>query len=343
MSAVKPTRGAASYPGFQSTIRAVATGPRGSRNLTFEEAYEAATALLEGTVPPVQAGAFLIGLRVKGEATEELAGFTQALRDRAPRLNARTDLPVVVSSGPYCGVAAAPSLGLAAAACSAGAGVAIATACGRRIGPKHGVTVAEVLEALGGPSEPTPAESEAMLERSGIAVVHTGIALPGWNDLADLRDEIGLRGPFHSAEKLIDWFGARRFVVGHTHGGYSAKLLTSLQRLGAEQAITVRGVEGSDVVRPGRPNAVSFDGPLDLPEQLGTVLRGDPDAEVAAALTRAVLAGDERGPGYDAVVLSAAVRLLAGGVARDVSDAIRRARAALEDGRAQAALDALVG
>jgi hypothetical protein len=54
-----------------------------------------------------------------------------------------------------------------------------------------------------------------------------------WEQLALLRDEIGLRGPIHSGEKLVDWFGARRFVVGHTHGGYAARLLAALERLRA--------------------------------------------------------------------------------------------------------------
>jgi anthranilate phosphoribosyltransferase len=157
-----------------------------------------------------------------------------------------------------------------------------------------------------------------------------------------VRDEIGLRGPIHSAEKLIDWFGARHFVVGHTHGGYAPRLLGALERLGAAAAVAVRGVEGSDVLRPGRPVAQTSAGPVALPEQLGLVLRGDPDPAVAADLTRAVVGGDEHGAARRAVTLSAAVRLLVAGVTPDVGDAIRRAETALDDGRAAATLDALL-
>jgi anthranilate phosphoribosyltransferase len=343
-SAIQPLRGRAGYAGFRALIKAVATGPRGSRDLTFDEAREATAALLAGEVSPAQAGAFLIGLRVKGEAIEELAGVAQALRDRAPALHAPgVDLgALVVSAGAFDGVADAPPLGLAASICAAAAGAPVVTACGGRLGPKHGVTVAEVLGALGGPERPTAAESEAMLARSGMGVVHVGEALPGWEALAALRDEIGLRGPIHSAEKLIDWFGARRFVVGHTHGGYAPRLLGALERLGAVAAVAVRGVEGSDVVRPGRPVAQTTGGALALPEQLGLVLRGDPAPEVAAALTRAVLAGDDEGAARRAVVLSAAVRLLASGITADAAEALRRAEATLDDGRASATLDALL-
>lgn len=344
-----PTRGRAGYAGFRTVIKAVATGPRGSRDLTFDEAREAGLALLGGEVSPAQAGAFLIGLRVKGEAAEELAGLTQALRDRAATLRAPSgpgsDRPLVCTAGAFDGIADAPPLSLAAALCAAGAGVSVVTSCGGRLGPKHGITVADVLHALGGPLRPSVEDSEAMLARGGVTVVHIGEALPGWDELAAIRDEVGLRGPIHSAEKLVDWFGARRFVVGHTHGSYAGRLLGALERLGADRAIALRGIEGSDVLRPGRPVAVlsHAGGPVDLPERLGLVLRGDCDPSVTADLTRAIVTSEIDGPARVAVILSAALKLLAAGTTNDPADALRRCEAALDDGRAAAALDALVG
>ena len=72
-------KGRSDYIGFRAVIKAVGTGPRGSRALTFEEAREATAGLLGGEVSPVQAGAFLIAMRIKGETPAELAGVTQAL------------------------------------------------------------------------------------------------------------------------------------------------------------------------------------------------------------------------------------------------------------------------
>src|SRR4051794_21857735 len=170
-SAVQPVRGRAGYAGFRAMIKAVATGPRGSRDLTFDEAREATAALLAGEVSPAQAGAFLIGLRVKGEAIEEMAGGPQALRDQAvaphaPRVDAGRR---VAGAGAFDGVADAPPLGLAASVCAAAAGAPVVTACGGRLGPKHGVTVAEVLGALGGPGRPpgAPAPGAAPPARGG--------------------------------------------------------------------------------------------------------------------------------------------------------------------------------
>jgi anthranilate phosphoribosyltransferase len=332
-----------SYDGFRATIKAVGTGPRGSRPLTFAEAHAAMSALLAGEVSDAQAGAFLLAMRVKGETPEELAGIAQALRDAAVPMHANGARPLVACAGAYDGVADAPHLSVAAAVVAAAAGAGIVLHCGDTLGPKRGVTPADVIAALGGAATPTPEESAAMYERSGVAFVHAGEALPGWRRLAAIRDEIGLRGPVHSAEKLVDYMGARRFVVGHTHAPYGARICGALVLLSAERAVAVRGVEGSDVMRPGRPVAVEGEASLDLPERLGDRLPEGGGAETSAAITRALVEGDEEGTVAYATALSAGLRLAVAGLAPDALAGMEAARAAVADGRAAHTLAAFLG
>ncbi len=338
-------RGRSDYAGFRAVIKAVGTGPRGSRALTFDEARNATAGLLAGDVSPVQAGAFLIAMRIKGETPAELAGITQALRDAArsvapdPPAGGR---PIVACAGAFDGISEAPHLSLAAAVLAAAAGARVVVHCGGRLGPKRGTTAADVLVALGGPLRPKPAESLAMLERSDVALVHASAAIPGWDALAAIRDEIGLRGPLHTAEKLVDHLGATRFVVGHTHSSYRERILGALALLGAQRSVAVRGMEGADILRAGRPSAADADGPLDIPESPGSVLRGDPDPQVAAELTRSIAAGDEHGVASHTAILSAGVRLYAAGRCESVSAGAALASAAVGDGRATATLEALL-
>ena len=63
-------------------IKAIGTGPRGSRPLTFGEAREAMAAILAGEVSDAQAGAFLIAMRIKGETPEELRARIARARRR---------------------------------------------------------------------------------------------------------------------------------------------------------------------------------------------------------------------------------------------------------------------
>lgn len=340
-------RGRSDYAGFRAVIKVVGTGPRGSRALTFDEAHAATTALLAGEVSPAQAGAFLIAMRIKGETPPELAGMTQALRDAARSVApappaAAGARPVVACAGAFDGMSEAPHLSLAAAVMAAAAGARIVVHCGATIGPKRGTTPADVLAALGGPARPDPAQSLAMLEHADVAVVHAGAAIPGWDALASLRDEIGLRGPLHTAEKLVDHLGATRFVVGHTHSSYRDRIIGALTLLGAQRAVAVRGMEGSDLLRPGRPSAADELGALDLPESPGVVLRGDADPELSAALTRAILADEDHGVAAQTASLSAGVRLYAAGRCESVAAGVALAGAAVADGRASATLAALL-
>jgi len=345
LAALPERRGRSGYAGFRAVIKVVGTGPRGSRALTFDEAHAATTALLCGEVSPAQAGAFLIAMRIKGETPPELAGITQALRDAArsvapaPGAGGR---PIVASAGAFDGMSETPHLSLAAAVMAAAAGARVVVHCGATIGPKRGTTPADVLAALGGPARPDPQQSLAMLERADVTVVHAGAAIPGWEALAIVRDEIGLRGPLHTAEKLVDHLGATRFVVGHTHSSYRERIIGALTLLGAKRAVAVRGMEGSDVLRPGRPSAADERGTLDLPEAPGAVLRGDADPELSAGLTRAILAGEEHGVAAQTAALSAGVRLYAAGRCEGVAAGAALAAAAVADGRASATLEALL-
>ncbi len=132
-------------------------------------------------------------------------------------------------------------------------------------------------------------------------------------------------------------------MIGFTHSPYPGRILGALAALGAHRSVAVRGVEGSDVARPGRPTAITDAGPLELPEQLGHRMPPEGGAEASAAATRGVLAGDLNGPVEQAVALSAGLRLYAAGLCEDPSEATERGRDALRDGSAAAALDALLG
>ena len=67
---------------FAQFVRILGKGKRGARDLTREEAREAMGMVLDDKVEDTQLGAFLMLLRHKEESAEEMAGFTEALRER---------------------------------------------------------------------------------------------------------------------------------------------------------------------------------------------------------------------------------------------------------------------
>jgi anthranilate phosphoribosyltransferase len=332
--------GRSRYAGFRATIKAVGTGPRGSRALSFDEARAAMAAVLSGETTDAQTGAFLMAMRMKGEEPQELAGLAQGLRDAALSRDPCAVAPVACA-GAYDGVAESPQLSLAAAILAATCGTPCVIHCGDTLGPKYGTNSADVLAALGGPGRPRLEQSRSMLEECGVALVHAGEAIPGWDRLARIRDQVGLRGPVHSAEKLVDHLGAKRFLVGYTHQPYGPRIVGALEALGAESSLAVRGPEGSDVPRPARPQATGRD-QIELPHQLGLRLTSVSSAPDSAELTRAILSGEEGDAAEVAVVLGSALRLLVAGNCASVESGIAQSREAIASGAATATLSRLL-
>ena len=87
---------------MRSVIQRVATGPELSKNISRDEARAVMHALLDGSADPVQAGVFLIGLRMKRETDEELKGVMDALNDRTEVVTCTSD-DVVAIADPYNG------------------------------------------------------------------------------------------------------------------------------------------------------------------------------------------------------------------------------------------------
>ncbi|MDI3410933.1 hypothetical protein QKW52_14240 [Bacillus sonorensis] len=90
---------------MQQWIKEVARGKRGARDLIYEEARQAAEAIVAGQASAAQIAAFLIAERIKTESPEELLAFTEALRHYAEKLNLSKGIRerVIDFAGPYTG------------------------------------------------------------------------------------------------------------------------------------------------------------------------------------------------------------------------------------------------
>ena len=132
---------------MRSILQRIATGPTLSKDISGDEARAGMRFILEGQVDPVQAGVFLIALRMKRETDDEIRGVLQAIRDVTHSITAPVD-EVVDIADPYDGfnrtLPASPFLPAVLAAC----GVAAVSHGVESMGPKYGVTHRQVLRAL---------------------------------------------------------------------------------------------------------------------------------------------------------------------------------------------------
>lgn len=330
-------------------LRAVGQGPTQGRPLSRDEARQALAAILDGLATPAQAGGFLLLQRYKGETPDELLGFVDAVRERATVI--APQVPGLVDIGsPYDGrdrhLVVSPAASIVAAA--AGAPQVLHGEPG--IGPKAGLTVGAVLEALGVPVDQPPAEAQHCIETLGIAYLRQSRFVPALAALKPLRNEVGLRTPLNTVEKVYDLASAPYHLIGLTHLPYLNKLGGALTGLGFVKTLLVQGIEGNEDCRTSRPTRiieVTAEGTTEWrlnPSDYGLTPATEEDlafrdAAGCAQFTEAVLAG-EAGPAHtDLVAFNAGLRLYLGGRASDIAEGIRLAREAIASGAARALLE----
>jgi anthranilate phosphoribosyltransferase len=239
MSLVTP----AEHP-FAVFVRILGKGKRGARDLTRDEAREAMGMLLDGKAEDTQLGAFLMLLRHKEESAEELAGFTEAVRERlkAPAIAADIDWPT------YAGKKRHLPWYLLAAKCLARNGVRIfmhgggAHTAGR-------MYTEQQLELLDITLCENWADASAALDRDNLAFMPLGAWMPGLQHMIDQRNILGLRSPIHSLARILNPLGARCGLQSIFHPGYQANHREASRLLG-DTSIVIKGEGGEIEVNP---------------------------------------------------------------------------------------------
>jgi len=328
---------------IREAIRKVTDGT----SLSLDEACQVMAEIMDGEATPAQIAALAVGLRMKGETVEEVAGFAQTMRMRATRITPR--VPVLVDT---CGTggdgAQTFNISTTAAFVVAACGVAVAKHGNRAVSSACGS--ADLLEALGLPVDVEPARVQEAIEQVGIGFLFAPRFHPALRHAAGPRREIGIRTIFNVLGPLTNPAGARRQVIGVYDPRLVEPLAHVARALGAEHAFVVHGdgldeltTTGPSLVAEVREDKIRM-GRLE-PEDVGLprvphgALRGG-DAAHNARLTLRVLRG-ERGPYRDVVLLNASAALVAAGAAEDLREGIRRAASAIDSGEAAAKLEAL--
>ena len=164
-------------------IKEIGRGKEGARALTQEQAHDLMSQVLDGRVTDLEIGAFAIAMRIKGETTDELAGFLQAAHERCIGLHPQHPMVVLPS---YNGARKLPVLTSLLAALLAREGLPVlihgtATEAAR-------VFVPDVLAVQG----MAPLAAVRRIEPGEFAYCATELLCPGLKRLLDVRRVVGL-------------------------------------------------------------------------------------------------------------------------------------------------------
>lgn len=320
----------------------------GGAPLERADAQTAFELIMNGEATPAQIGAFLMGLRVRGETVDEIAAAATVIRAKAKTIQAPAG--AIDTCGTGGDSSSTFNISTAAAIVTAACGVPVAKHGNRAVSSKSGS--ADVLIALGVNINASEALVVQSLHENNLCFLMAPRHHAAMRHVAPVREEMGLRTLFNLLGPLSNPAGTKRQLLGVFADRWVEPLAEVLGVLGAERAWVVHGSDGLDELTVTGPSVVAewHEGKVSrfevTPESVGLprspieALRGG-DAEHNAAALRRLLEG-ESGAYRDIVLLNAGAALLVGGKASNLADGVALAASALDSGSARACLDRLV-
>lgn len=336
---------------MQSLIESV----RSARELSPVECENAVDLLAGSSANADEKGAFLTALREKGETAGEIAGFVEALLNRAVDPGIRLQNlagPVIDVCGTGGDRLELFNVSTASMFVLAAGGAVVVKHGNRAITSQCGG--ADVLEELGVKIDMPPALLADCVEELGLGFIFAQAYHPAFKVIGPVRKALAERGQssiFNLLGPLLNPARPAYQLVGVYAKELLEKYAMSLRGLGRSGAWVVHGAGADELtpagpcdviaVRPAGLSEMSID-PLSIgvPHAPMEALRGGGRVENAAILRR-ILSCKEGGAKCDAVLLNAAAGLVICGLAQDMAEGMDAAREALQSGRALAKLDAL--
>lgn len=312
------------------------------QNLNTDEMTTAMRLLMQGQATQAQIGAFLLGLRLKGETVTEITAAVQVMRDFVtPVVINEPGLVDIVGTGgdgaQLFNVSTASALVMAAA------GVKVAKHGNRAVSSRSGS--ADLLEKAGVAINLTPIQIKQCIEQVGIGFMYAPSHHNAMQHVSGARKELGIRTLFNLLGPLSNPADTKRQVVGV----YAANLLRPvaevLASLGSAQVLVVHASDGLDEISNAAPTQVvelranRLSEYTITPEQFG-IPSGSLDLLRAAtineslAIIHAVLA-NTAGPARDIVALNAGAGIYVAGLVDSIAAGVHLALLTIANGAAK--------
>jgi anthranilate phosphoribosyltransferase len=319
------------------------------QDLTFDEMTEATTLCFTDTVSDSEIGAFLLGLRAKGETADEIAGLAQIIRENSAQLT--SNIPEAMCN---CGTGGDGSnsfnISTTAAFVIAGAGVTVAKHGNRSISSKTGS--ADVLENLGVSLELSKVQVEEVLHENQIAFIYAPYVHPKISQFMKVRKELRIPTIFNLIGPLTNPVDLNTQLLGVYQRDALPMMGKALSKLGRRRAVVINGAGFMDEASLAGDNHITLldkgeitsftlhPSEVDLPVYPNDDIRGG-DGKQNAEILLNVLKGVP-GAHLDTVLLNAGLGLYANGAATTIKEGVSKAKESVISGAAMEKLQHLI-
>ena len=318
------------------------------KDLSQQEAKEIMIRIMSGEFDDAQIAGFLVALRAKGETSNEIAGFSRAMREKM------TSIPISSEAIDLCGTGGDGkgtfNISTAASFVVAGAGVKVAKHGNRSMTSRSGS--ADVISALGVDISMSPEKMAMCVEKTGLGFLFAPALHPAMKHAVGPRKSLGIRTVFNVLGPLCNPAEVKRQLIGIFDGTLTEKIAVVLKKLGSTEAFIVHGRDGMDEITTTSTTKISHlkvNGeidtktlsPLDYGIEFTTndQLQGGLPEE-NAKIIKNILTG-RTGPQRDIVVLNAAAAIRISGKADSIEKGIQMAEASIDSGKALTVLQNL--
>ncbi len=191
---------------FFKYIHAVGTGPKGNRDLSFDESKDMMEQILNQSIPSEQAAAFLLGWRLKPETVTEFRGAIEACDTYIEKTTVANSLEL---GYPFDGKAKNPYIFPLVAKVLQDSGLNLVVIGDELTPAKGGITIKDICTKI-------DLNSNAhYFDRADF--------FPKLSELTELRMKLGLRTGFNTIEKLPRVASSEYAITGVFHKPYVKK------------------------------------------------------------------------------------------------------------------------
>ncbi len=322
-------------------------------DLSTEEMRDVMRAIMTGQCTDAQIGAFLVGLRMKGESIDEITGAAMVMRELASGVVVSGER-VVDTCGTGGDGANIFNVSTAAALVVAAAGGKVAKHGNRAVSGKSGS--ADLLEIAGVNLNLTPEQVGRCVEAVGVGFMFAPAHHSAMKHAVGPRKELGLRTLFNMLGPMTNPAGVRHQVIGVFTDRLCRPMAEVLKRLGSEHVLVVSARDGLDEVSLAAPTHVAElkNGEISeydvSPEELGIASRSLIGLSVEDAAGSLALINDALGKrkteagekAADMIILNAGAALYACDQAATFREGVELASDALHSGLAREKLNELI-
>lgn len=329
---------------FQQYIRKLSEHQQFSQ----AEMTDAMRIIMTGHATPAQVGAFLMGLRLRGETVEEITAAASVMRELATPVDISRDYLVDTcgtggdSSGTF-------NISTASAFVAAAAGARVAKHGNRSVSSKSGS--ADVLETAGINLELTAEQVARCINELGVGFLFAQKHHNAMKHAIGPRRELGIRTIFNLLGPLTNPAGAPNQVLGVFAKEWVRPVAEVLQKLGSRHVLVVHSADGLDEISIAAPTYIAEmkNGEVReytlTPEDVGLRTASLDELKVPTAADSLAMIGralsNQPSAASDIVALNAGAAIYVAGLATSHAEGIKQAQTVMADGSALARLQQL--